>query len=551
MQHGVRLTTSMAFVWYVLGLVVLLVLWGWGAENALAATNSRGVASYSLDASIRDSIPAELMPWVPWVLKEHPDWSCPFNTERPQVRQCLWPTRLQMTREGERFLFDQYWVTYTEGWLSMPGGLLNDESQNWPLDVSINGKPAVVVQHKKRPAVFVPPGQYHISGQLPVAGGQPFVRIPPGTALISLVHEGRVLIDPKVDEQGRLWLTPPKRSTPENENALSYQLFRRFVDGVPVTVTSRIQLDVVSSSTLLPIQWDGNDLVVRVKPGQWVVEVQTRFSTPVTRVLVPERSTVSSSSASNSPSTLAPIVTSSAESTRESETAVNHTVDETANGEDVAVYDPDREIWVLETNSQFRSIVTEGLVSIDPAQTALPHDWQALRAFLPKPGATWTWSVPPLDSPVGRNKLTLHRRAWLDFSGKGFTVADALTGTVGEQWRLSIADGIQLGQVSVNDVPAVIGRVSHESGLIDQGVELRSPDLSLQAVGRLEGRASELPVSAWSSPLESVVWDLHLPAAWRVAAVRGVDRVTGVWWSKWRLWDVFWVALLVVGVRRL
>jgi len=69
--------------------------------------------------------------WQSWVLQDRPFLRCPFfaNTDGAlkENRVCALPGRLtlELTQSGGRFA--QSWLTFSEGWVPLPGNL-----DNWP-----------------------------------------------------------------------------------------------------------------------------------------------------------------------------------------------------------------------------------------------------------------------------------------------------------------------------------------------------------------------------------------------------------------------------------
>lgn len=568
-------------------------------------------------------VPPALRPWVPWVLAEEKENRCPFDYANAKRRRCLWPGTLhfspqrlsqqqtqQQTQQqvqqnaqshGKNSVealgaqdelvaihFSQKWRAYADGWVYLPGGDIPRSERNWPSAVRINGESVVVVRQADRPAVWVTAGDYVVEGQVTLRATQPYLWIPVETGLVQwqLSAEGAMEKrdfhaalsavfeqSPRVDTEGRLWLTPPRQQGAREENVLTYQLFRRFEDGVPVMVQTQMILAVggqereiklpdmllpgltlVSTRAALPYRWEDRDLFVRVKPGQWPIEFRGRFIDPVSTVQVPQRTTTTNTALNNA--------------------STSHTANmQTQSAQGIQ---PTQVLWVLATNPKFRALNTSGLLALDPTQTALPEAWQGDSVFLAEPGAQWQWNVSPVPTSAGQNALKLVRTLWLDFYGQGVTVQDRIEGRVVDQWRLSAHQPLQLGRVTINASPAVITTLpkeeltesmvqdeSSQGGAVhpgvesvqaenqNQGVELRSGQLNLEAIGRFVDRQSVLPVTGWDTNFTDVTWQLNLPPAWRVFAVQGADQVRGTWWSHWRIWDVFWVALLVAATYRL
>lgn len=593
------------FVLSLLGLILLCYLnVGWASLSAnrqivesitnetLAEPRSEAVVAGPVievapDVLRKAGVPPALMPWVPWVLAETPNVNCPANASRLNSRHCQWATALNLqpravTPYGIVVEFNQQWRVFAPGWLMLPGGDLPNGETNWPAGSLLNGKPALAVRHANRPAVWVEAGQYRVEGRFIIRLDQPYFWIPEQTGLVNWQLDSKVPLKglpeafravfskpPRVDAQGRLWLTPRRGGASPQENALNYQLFRRFKDGVPVIVDTRLNLSIggkaravrlpdmklpnmmlISTNTELPYRWDGADLLLQVKPGQWSVQFRVRYTEPVTTVAVPSRT-----DEVNKPGPLG--------LTGVSQLASVARPSAVSKAQEMETVQPEQTLWVLAANPKYRALNTSGLMAIDPTQTALPKAWRADSVFLAEPGAVWTWSASELPVSTGQNNLRLKRDIWLDFVADGMTVQDKINGNIGDQWRLSVREPLNLGRVTVNKAPAVITVLSPEGGEANedaattknmagaQGVELRSGNVALEATGRFDDRQAMLPVTGWQTHFSDVDWQLHLPPAWGVLAVTGADRVRGTWWSHWRIWDVFWVALLVAAMYRL
>jgi len=89
---------------------------------------------------------------------------CPFfaNTDGAlkENRVCALPGRLtlELTQSGGRFA--QSWLTFSEGWVPLPGNL-----DNWPAEVSVNGAPGAVVSREGIPQLYAAAGTLNVVGQ--------------------------------------------------------------------------------------------------------------------------------------------------------------------------------------------------------------------------------------------------------------------------------------------------------------------------------------------------------------------------------------------------
>src|SRR6185295_20282899 len=95
----------------------------------------------------------------------------------------------------------------------------------------------------------------------------------------------------------------------------------------------------------------------------------------------------------------------------------------------------------------------------------------------------------------------------------------------------------ELGRVAVNDGGQLITR-DPVSG--NGGVELRTAALKLEADSRM-ARASSLPAVGWTSGVQSLQANVHLPPGWRLFGATGVDVVGGSWLGRWNLFGFFFV----------
>ena len=137
------------------------------------------------------------------------------------------------------------------------------------------------------------------------------------------------------------------------------------------------------------------------------------------------------------------------------------------------------------------------------------------------------------------------------FDGGGYTVADAITGTMTRGWRLTAGDQLALGRVAQDGVPQLITALP---GSRRPGVEVRRGTLDLDARSRLEGALRSPPAVGWDQDFQGLSATLHLPPGWRLFAASGMDDVTATWLMRWTLLDLFLVllagmAIAICGVR--
>jgi len=131
---------------------------------------------------------------------------------------------------------------------------------------------------------------------------------------------------------------------------------------------------------------------------------------------------------------------------------------------------------------------------------------------------------------------------WLDISGEGYTVEDAIDAELYRGFRLDMT-AAELGSISVNGAPQLITK-NPETG--KTGVELRNSSLKLRGQFRLP-RAVDLPAVGWSEDVQSLRATLALPPGWDLFAATGVDSVQ-TWFSNWDLWGFFFVLVVSLAL---
>lgn len=467
-----------------------------------------------------EQVPEPLQAWVPWVLHGEERQACPFLFNDFGQRTCAWPTRLQLALAAAGGSFNQTWQLYAEQWVALPGS-----DRQWPQTVTVNGTPAVVGLHERRPALLLPPGQYRIAGtflwqQLPEA-----LPIPPDTGLVELEVNGEPVAFPDMSN-GQLWLRPRdsgQAGRGGDSDSVELQVFRRISDEIPMLVTTHIDLQVsgrprelligrvllddfipLAISGPLParLEADGR-LRLQVRPGRFGVEVLARH--PAQR------------DALQRPAVSAPW--------------------------------PEDEVWVFAAHNELRLVEVEGVTSIDPRQTNLPHDWQQLPAYRLQADDTLRFkTVRRGDPDPAPDQLNLQRSLWLDFDGKGYTVQDQIGGSMTRGWRLESQPELQLGRVSIDNQAQFITTLP---GTERQGVEVRRGALNLQADSRYQGAIGSIPAVGWEHDFQRVSATLNVPPGWKLFSVSGVDNVPPSWLQRWTLLDLFLVLIIALSVARL
>ena len=268
------------------------------------------------------------------------------------------------------------------------------------------------------------------------------------------------------------------------EDRLSLDVSRRIVDGVPVVITTQIDvrasgaarevnLGAVLVSNTEPVRIDSdipahldsdNNLILRLRPGTHAVTIDARHIGPVTAL--------------TAPSLDAPW--------------------------------PEVEYWAVEPNDRIRAANFSGPSGIDPARTTLPADWHNLTTYQ-------VTSDQPMEieelrrgepSPAP-NKLSLRRELWLDHDGDGWTIRDRFNGTMNQGWRLNVTSVANLGSVSSNGNDEVI---TNNGG---DGLELRSSSVDLVAESRIESSERSFAAVGWNTNVHDLSATVHLPRVTR------------------------------------
>ncbi len=479
--------------------------------------------SFSVHASplAIEDVPAPLKPWVKWVLQENEERTCPFLYQDSDQHRCVWPTSLQLTLDNKQGRFSQSWSVYKDSWLTLPGarGL-------WPQNVTLSNKPAIVNMHQGKPAIFVKAGIYTVSGQFLWDKLPETLSIPDDTGLLELSIQGRPVLFPDRDNQGRLWLRERdtgQSTVQQSSDKVELKVYRRITDEIPLQVTTHIDIQIsgkqreivlgTSLTDFIPLhiqsplparlEPDGN-LRVQVRPGRWKIEVTTRHPGLLTELKA---------------------------------------------GQSKYLW-PEQEVWVFAARNHLRLVEIEGLKSIDPRQTSLPKHWQTLPAYSVSPGESMIFKqIRRGDPDPEPDKLSLKRLIWLDFDGNGYTFKDRITGSMTRGWRLNAASDVDLGRVSIDGQPQFITQAA--IGTPQTGIEVRRGKINLEADSRYPVDVSTISATGWDKDFYSVSGQLELPPGYKLFSVSGTDNNPNTWLQRWTLLDLFLVLIISLAVMRL
>ncbi|MCQ8104424.1 hypothetical protein NP590_09950 [Methylomonas sp. SURF-2] len=463
------------------------------------------------------SVPEVLKAWIPWVLSDQAQFDCPFFHNDFQQKNCSWPGPLKLELQDGNGSFSGEWTLYQPAWISLPG-----DSRHWPQQVSINQKPAVVTARQDKPAIWMPAGQYQVSGTFNWDKLPESLAIADDSGLIQLSLNGKSVAYPRLD-QGALWLRNQiDTSAATQQDSLDIQVFRQIMDDNPLQVSTRLELNVSGRAreislpyALLPsfipvlldsplparLEADGR-LLLQVRPGHWRIGLLARHPQALSQL-------------------------------------------------DLSIQDPtwpESELWAFQAMPGLRLVEIEALPAVDPSQTNLPEEWQHLPTYQIKQGQSMRFKLIRRGDPEPEpNQLSLQRKLWLDFDGAGYSVSDQINGKMSRDWRLNALTDTRLGQVLLNGQNQLITQLSDKR----QGVEVRRGDIQLQADSRIEAGITQLNAVGWQESFQSAQAELNIPPGWRLLAVGGVDNDPDSWLSRWSLLDLFLVLIVALAVTRL
>lgn len=459
--------------------------------------------------------PTDLAQWQNWVLEKHRNIDCPWLMNEGSAHSCVWPGQLTMELKPSGLEFTLVVDVYSkEALIQLPG-----EDRYWPSQVTLNNEAAPVVRKNGRPYLSLASGHHEIQGHFSWRRKPGHLIVPTDIALISLSEAGHSL---PVNRRGGQVIFTSQGIQKEGveRDSLKVEVYRHLVDDVPMRLDTQLKLSVsgkarevelgqlawqgtriTSLRSALParIEKDGN-LRIQLQAGEHVVEVSARF-TANTSVLQTKR---------HSP-----------------------------------VW-PEFEYLGFNSNTDLRQVKLSGAPSIDTSQVPIPARWSELPTYklTEDTRLLLTTEFRGDHSPLV-NQLKVQRELWLDFNGTGFTTLDNISGSMYRDWRLNAAADIKVGRATVAGRPILI---TEDDG--QQGIEIRSPEINLTAISRINSTSSFSAVG-WQAQADQFNATLHTPPGWRVLHASGVDNVRGTWISKWDLWDIFLLLITIAATRKL
>lgn len=472
-------------------------------------------------AHARDSVyvPDALAPWKDWVLHgKDEQLSCiPMYNNAGQVL-CSWPGRLDLNLMESGGMFEQSWQVYVETRVDLPGNGLN-----WPMEVLVDGKPAVVLDLDDTPGLVLDPGRHTVSGIFSWRAMPENLNIPASTGLVGLMVNNQNVMFPDLDDEGRLWLKHRNREK-RMEDRLKMECFRLIEDDIPARMVIDLTLEVsgqarqmvlgpvYQSETLTPVSFDSplparlesdGRITIQVRPGRYNLALNLRHAGPLAtvRFIRPDQ-----------------------------------------------VFWPDQEIWSFSARTDLRRVQITGAEPVDPKQTSMPEKWQSFPAYLMEPDTSLAFKqIKRGDPEPAPDQLSLDRTLWLRFDGSGYFIQDKITGQKNTNWRLELDPDIHPGQVLVAGQEQLITQRKDSD---KAGIELRNGSINILADATFEKGIADVPATGWDHDFNDVKGTLNLPAGWTLVNARGVDRIPGTWVGRWTLLDFFVVLIFTIALSR-
>lgn len=462
-------------------------------------------------------LPEPLKPWAGWALWNERDLQSPSPYHDPKQALRAWPSQMTLDVRNSGGQFNFTVRIFDEAWMPLPG-----DGAMWPVDVTANDTPLPVVEHKGKPAVKLPAGEYRIAGAWRWQGVPQRIAVPPEIGILALLLDGTAVESPVWDAQGFVWLKRDASTEQTDKDFLGVKVHSLLEDGIPLWLHTDIELIVAGKSReealgqILPAGWkpasldspipvaldDAGQMKAQVRAGKWTLSLSAfRLDHPAEIAF--------------------------------------------ADGAKPAAAE---QFVAFKAQPDFRLVEITGLPAVDVSQTSFPDKWREFPVY------RWETAKPfrieermrgmGLQKPEG---LTIARELWLDQNGGGLTFRDHITGRMQQIWRLDAAAGQELGSVRAGGQGQLITR-NPQTGAA--GVEIRKRSLDLEATGRMKNQGT-MHASGWQTDADDLNVTLHMPPGWRLFALFGADRVDGDWLTAWSLLDLFLLLIFTLAVFRM
>lgn len=157
-----------------------------------AAISSTPIASDASPADVRQvQFPDALKAWQGWALWGLADTKSPTPYNDQKNHLSFWPSRLGVTVGKDSGSFDVTVAVFAPAWVPLPGG-----GEVWPLSVNLDGKVVPVVEHERKPSLYLQPGTHRIEGKFLWDTLPQRLSIPREIGLLDLRIEGEAYGDP-------------------------------------------------------------------------------------------------------------------------------------------------------------------------------------------------------------------------------------------------------------------------------------------------------------------------------------------------------------------
>ena len=459
--------------------------------------------------------PETLNQWEQWIITGQKTFDCPYVMSKSSKRICEWPGSLDMQLQDKTLTFTYSVDVYRDDTtIQLPG-----DAKHWPSQITLNGQPAPVVEKNKKPYIAVGKGNHQIYGQFQWQRKPTSLHVPTDVAFVSLVENGKVrAIDRR---NGQVVFSHQGNPTDTRQrDSLKVEVYRQLMDGVPLGLRTVLTLSVSGKAREIKIgqlAWQGTEVVafksrlpariesdgdirVQVVPGEHRIEVASRFLGNVSEIRSVRRD--------------------------------DHW--------------PAIEYLSFQSNTDVRQAKLLGATSIDTSQVMIPEDWDDLPTYRLDADTTLQLITEFRgDHSPAANHLTVKRELWLDFDGGALTGRETVEGIMHRDWRLNASTDTHIGRASVAEQPVLI---TEDDGI--QGIEIRSPEINLSAITRIDSH-TRFSTNGWDARADEFSASLHTPPGWRVLHASGVDFVKGTWISKWDLWDIFLLLIIIAATRKL
>lgn len=454
--------------------------------------------------------PEQLNNWSDWIKLKHPKLECYSHGKNSKL--CQWPLSLNLNINNEYIDFSYTLQSQADKqFIQLPGNL-----ETWPQQIKINGKASGVIERNNLPFVKLDKGTHRIEGKIVNHAKLNRLLIPANIAMINTFkHQQKVQLS---NNNNYLLLNQKVTAQKPESDRLHIEVFRHYQDGIPSLLETRLKLrvtgknreeilgkpllennELIGVNSPIPVKINAQgELVAQLKAGEYWINLNSRF------------------------------------------TKNSKSLKKTANHKNW----PNNEFLSVRYNNKIREIEISGTNSIDTQQTNIPHEWKTLPSYLLKDNNQLQIKVlrQGKENPA-KNELSLTRKLWLDFNGKGITAKNHLQGKIHQNWRLDSTEDNQLQSAEVNQQAVMITLLDNK-----QGIEVRNNNVDINTTSRIEN-ARNFSLSGWLSDVNSVRASLELPPGWRIFHATGIEQISGSWISQWSLWTIF-IVLIVTAVAK-